>query len=69
MPAIFRWLGEAGRVPEYDLRRALNMGIGMILVVAAKDVDAVRKELLNAGEANSVVIGDIVTGTPEVQYV
>ena len=62
VPAIFRWIGESGRVPEFDLRRALNMGIGMILVVAAKDADAVRKSLLEAGEANSVVIGDIVSG-------
>jgi phosphoribosylformylglycinamidine cyclo-ligase len=69
VPALFRWLGESGRVPEYDLRRALNMGIGMILVVAAKDADAVRKTLLNAGEANSVVIGDIVSGNNDVQYV
>ena len=68
VPAIFRWLGESGRVPEYDLRRALNMGIGMILVVAPTDVDAVRAALLNAGEANSLVIGDIVAGTPEVLY-
>ena len=68
VPALFRWLGESGRVPEYDLRRALNMGIGMILVVAAKDADAVRKDLLNAGEANSLVIGDIVSGNNEVQY-
>ena len=69
VPAIFRWLGESGRVPEYDLRRALNMGIGLILVVAAKDVDAVRKDLLNAGEANSVTIGEIVKGDQDVQYV
>ncbi len=69
VPAIFRWLGESGRVPEYDLRRALNMGIGMILVVAAKDVDTAKKELLNAGEANSAVIGDVVSGEAGVQYV
>ena len=69
VPPIFRWLGEAGRVPEYDLRRALNMGIGMILVAAAKDVDSVRQHLLNAGEANSVVIGEIVKGEPSVEYV
>ena len=69
VPPIFRWLGESGRVPEFDLRRALNMGIGMILVVAAKNADAVRKDLLHAGEANSVVIGEIVAGNPEVQYV
>ncbi|MDP3717368.1 MAG: phosphoribosylformylglycinamidine cyclo-ligase [Acidobacteriota bacterium] len=69
VPAIFRWLGESGRVPEYDLRRALNMGIGMILVVGKNDVDAVRQELLNAGEANSLVIGDIIVGEPGVEYV
>ena len=69
VPAIFRWLGEAGRVPEYDLRRALNMGIGMILVVSEKDVDAARKSLLDAGEANSVVIGDIIAGESRVDYV
>ena len=68
VPAIFRWLGESGRVPEYDLRRALNMGIGMILVVGQYDVDAVCKDLLNAGEANSVVIGEIVAGEPSVKY-
>ncbi len=69
VPAIFRWLGESGRVPEYDLRRALNMGIGMILVVGKNDLDNVRKDLLNAGEANSMVIGDIVPGDPGVAYV
>jgi phosphoribosylformylglycinamidine cyclo-ligase len=69
VPALFRWLGEAGRVPEYDLRRSFNMGIGMILVVSATEVDATRKLLLDAGEANSVVIGDIVPGEPEVHYV
>ena len=69
VPAIFRWLGESGRVPEYELRRALNMGIGLILVVDKTHADAVRADLLRAGEANSIVIGDIVAGEPEVKYV
>jgi phosphoribosylformylglycinamidine cyclo-ligase len=69
VPAIFRWLGESGRVPEYDMRRALNMGIGLILVVSKNDADAVRASLLNAGEANSIVIGDIIAGDQDVQYV
>jgi phosphoribosylaminoimidazole (AIR) synthetase len=68
VPPIFRWIGEAGRVPEYDLRRALNMGVGMIVVVAAKDVDEARRSLLEAGEANSVVIGEIVAGGSGVEY-
>jgi phosphoribosylformylglycinamidine cyclo-ligase len=69
VPAIFRWLGESGGVPEYDLRRSLNMGIGMILVLAPGDVDAVRAGLLNAGEANSIVIGEIIKGEQLVEYV
>jgi hypothetical protein len=41
----------------------------MILVVSGADADSVRRDLLNAGEANSVVIGDIVKGEQGVQYV
>jgi len=68
VPPIFRWIGEAGSVPEYDLRRTLNMGIGLILAVAADDVDTVRQALLDAGEANSVVIGEITRGESGVNY-
>jgi phosphoribosylformylglycinamidine cyclo-ligase len=67
-PAIFRWLGEAGSVPEMDLRRSFNMGIGLILAVAARDADPVRKRLLDAGEANAVVVGDVVAGDGGVLY-
>jgi phosphoribosylformylglycinamidine cyclo-ligase len=68
-PALFRWLGESGSVPEMELRRSLNMGIGLILVVAANEVDAVQAALLNAGEANSMVIGAVEAGSGEVRYV
>ena len=67
-PAIFRWLGESGSVPEMDLRRAFNMGIGLILAVAPDDVEPVRAKLLEAGEANAVVIGDVVAGDGAVMY-
>ena len=68
VPAIFRWIGEAGSVPEYDLRRTLNMGIGLIIAVAPDNVDALRAALLEAGEANSVVIGEVSRGEPGVHY-
>ncbi len=67
-PPLFRWLGEAGSVPEPDLRRAFNMGIGLILVVAPEHVDQVRASLRDAGEANAVVIGGIEAGTGGVRY-
>ena len=68
VPAVFRWIGEAGSVPEYDLRRTLNMGIGLIIAVAPDKVDALRSALLEAGEANSVVIGEVMRGEPGVHY-
>jgi phosphoribosylformylglycinamidine cyclo-ligase len=67
-PPLFRWLGEAGSVPEMDLRRSLNMGIGLILVVADADVPATLAVLLDAGEANAVVIGAVEAGSEGVHY-
>lgn len=67
-PPVFRWLGEAGSVPEPDLRRAFNMGIGLILVVAEPHVAEVQRGLLEAGEANSLVIGAVEGGTSGVRY-
>lgn len=67
-PSLFRWLGEAGSVPEMDMRRSFNMGIGLILVVAADHVGAVQAALLEAGEANSMVIGATEAGRREVRY-
>jgi phosphoribosylformylglycinamidine cyclo-ligase len=67
-PPLFRWLGEAGSVPEMDLRRSFNMGIGLVLVVGAGDVDVVRRGLLDAGEANAVVIGSVEAGAGGVRY-
>jgi phosphoribosylformylglycinamidine cyclo-ligase len=33
-PAVFSWLQEAGQVPEEDMLRTFNMGIGMVLIVS-----------------------------------
>ena len=33
-PALFEWLRNAGQVPEEDMLRTFNMGIGMVIVCA-----------------------------------
>jgi phosphoribosylformylglycinamidine cyclo-ligase len=48
---------ERGGIPERDMFNTFNMGIGMSLVVAADQADAVRAVLPDA-----VVIGEIVRG-------
>ncbi len=69
VPPIFRWLGEAGNVPDDDMLRTFNMGIGLILVVGADDSESVLRELRGAGEQGATVIGTVAAGAPGVRYV
>ena len=54
---IFHILQERGGIPDRDMFNTFNMGIGMSLVVAADQVDAVKAILPDAA-----VIGEIVRG-------
>ncbi len=67
-PALMRWLVDAGQVPEDDARSALNLGIGMIVAVAASDADAVSAGLESARQ-RAWRIGDVVAGTRGVDWV
>ena len=62
VPAVFRWLERAGAVPKPDMLRTFNMGIGLVLVVAAEDPDRVIAQLRDAGEPDARVIGEIPPG-------
>ncbi len=57
-PAIFRWLSEAGGVAEREMLRTFNCGVGMVLVVAPGEADAVLAKL---GERNTApfVAGEV----------
>ena len=59
MPAVFKWLQEAGNVPAADMQRTFNCGIGMAVVVSAKAAAAVTKHLQKEGE-KVFVIGELV---------
>ena len=43
--AIFDLLARLGNVPDDDLRRTFNLGIGMVLVIREKDLEFVSKKL------------------------
>jgi phosphoribosylformylglycinamidine cyclo-ligase len=64
-PSIFSFLQAAGDVPADEMFRAFNMGIGLIIVCAANDLDRAIQILRDAGEA-PYVIGDIISGTNTV---
>jgi phosphoribosylformylglycinamidine cyclo-ligase len=54
-PPVFAWLQEAGGVPEEDLRRTFNCGIGFVLVAPQANVAAVLERLAAAGETAWVI--------------
>lgn len=66
-PALFRWLVREGRVPEDDARRALNLGLGMLVVVAPGEVQGVLSQLVGSGET-AWPIGGITAGTRAVEW-
>ena len=49
-PAVFEWLQATGGVPEEDMRRTFNLGIGMVLIIDSAKADDVIARLNGAGE-------------------
>ena len=62
VPAVFNWLQRQGNVPDNDMRRTFNMGIGLIVISARNDADAVIGTLAGAGEPDARRIGEIQDG-------
>lgn len=58
-PAIFNLIKSIGDVPEEDMRRTFNLGIGLIMIVDRKGVDSIIDALKRMRE-NSFVIGEII---------
>lgn len=56
---VFDWLAKTGRLPDAEMLKTFNCGIGMVLVVAQAEADTVVRTLQEAGEA-PYVIGAIV---------
>ena len=68
VPPVFRWLQGAGDVPEDEMYRTFNMGIGMVVVLPSDALPAAQAALAAAGETGAVVIGEIIAGDSAVVY-
>jgi len=64
---VFSHMQAVGNVPQDDMMRTFNMGIGMVLVVAAEKFQKVESMIEAAGE-KSYLIGRIVKGDRNVSY-
>lgn len=58
LPPVFRLVGELGRVPQADLERTLNLGVGMVAVVdpevAGKAISALADSGVEAWEMGRI---------------
>ena len=62
-PPLFRMIQRVGEVPEEDMRRTFNLGIGLILVVAKAEADKVVRGLQKKGE-KPLIIGEVAASSP-----
>jgi phosphoribosylformylglycinamidine cyclo-ligase len=62
VPALVRLIQRGGGVPDEEMERTFNMGIGMVVVVSPGDLHDVEHSLERRGET-SFVIGSVVAGT------
>ncbi|UCD03255.1 MAG: phosphoribosylformylglycinamidine cyclo-ligase [Candidatus Aenigmatarchaeota archaeon] len=60
-PEIFHLIKEKGNVPEHDMYRTFNMGVGMVLIVPEDDGIPVLKRLKELKE-EAGIIGRVVHG-------
>ena len=64
---IFKTIRSAGNIPDSEMLRTFNLGVGMALIAQPSAVEKIRRHLLNEG-CSSFVIGRIVRGHSSVDF-
>ena len=65
VPPIFRLLQEIGNVPDAEMYRAFNMGVGMVIICAERDAENIQSHFSRRDQA-CYEIGRIGEGNREV---
>lgn len=68
-PAIFRLIQARAAVPEAELARVMNLGIGMLVVVPKNAVGAARESLPELVPMGRIVARDAAAASPRVRFV
>ena len=58
-PEIFKMIQVNGDVPTDDMRRSFNLGIGLVIIVDAKEIDKIESHFRSIDE-DYLVIGEVV---------
>jgi len=65
IPPVFSVLAQSGQIEPLEMLRTFNMGIGMILIVAADKAEQVQAWLSQKDE-DAYLLGQVVAGEPGV---
>jgi len=65
-PPVFDLIQRVGQVAEEEMRRAFNLGLGLLVVVPPSDVETACAALLAAGE-RATVVGRVIE-TPGAEF-
>src|SRR5262249_54083046 len=68
VPAVFPWLQGLGGVPDAEMYRVFNMGIGLVLIVADYYAEAITRYLSTEVKVPSWIIGEVVEGERGVAW-
>jgi phosphoribosylformylglycinamidine cyclo-ligase len=66
VPPVFEWLRRVGDLPDVELYRVFNMGIGLILIVGEYYANSIVRTLREEAGVPAWVIGDVAEGAREV---
>jgi phosphoribosylformylglycinamidine cyclo-ligase len=67
VPPLFRFLQEAGNVPDDEMLRTFNMGLGFLFIVSQDQAEKTLETIELAGQT-AMSVGRIIQGERKVYY-
>ena len=67
VPPVFPWLQRLGNIPQDEMDRVFNQGIGFVMIVRPFYADSIMKQLAE-DRVKSWVIGEVREGEPGVEW-
>lgn len=64
---IFKMMQEIGDVPESEMYRTFNMGVGMVIICAPSDAPVIKTHMKSLDQ-QCYEIGHVITGEQEVIF-
>jgi phosphoribosylformylglycinamidine cyclo-ligase len=58
-PVLFRVIQKTGNVPEDEMRKVFNLGVGVVIIASKRGVEKIMETLREANEA-PFIIGEVV---------